>query len=242
VEDGHQVLRFQAELDLDGDLALPPDAEVIVEAYSGPVIMRFPFGTVASRTVPADTSLIEFPPGLKPLFRVKVVDSAEGDRRLLAWANAVTPLSPEEVQTGRRSIFPVELVDLGPLIWDVRLEDNTPILQLNAQIREPRDITVIAREPDFIALVYPAAIRRVFEHLLLGPERDNVEADHEWLRFGQVLAGETPPRQEDFSGDDDGFRDEVDAWINEVIKGFCTRQDALSAYVHFRKEADEANA
>ena len=129
---------------------------------------------------------------------MKVIDTSDGRRRIAARADDLTPLSPQEIRTGKRSIFPVETLDLGPLVWSVRMEGTKPILQLNSRIRGPRDISSLAKEADFIGLVYPAAIHRVLSYLLLGPERENVEADHEWLLFGAALAGRHAPSEEDY--------------------------------------------
>ncbi len=241
ITNGDGPLQFQATLDITLERPIAPTALIFVEAYSGPVVMRFPFGSVGHPEHPADTSLGDFPPGLKPLFRVKVVDAAP-DRMLLAWADEVRPLAPDEIESGRRSILPVETVDLGPRVWSLRIEANTFFLQLNAAIREPRDITVLARDPDFIALVYPAVIRQVIEHLLLGPERDSVEPDHDWLTFAAQLTGRAAPTPDDDVGDpnDDGaFGDEVETWVQESIEGFCRGQHAAERFIQFKKEAEE---
>jgi hypothetical protein len=241
IVNGSGPLKFQGTVDLTLERPLDPAALVFVEAYSGPVVMRFPFGTVEHPEHPADTTLLDFPPGLKPLFRVKVV-VPDSDRRLLAWADAVTPLAPEEIESGR-SILPVETLDLGPLVWRLRIESNQFRLQLNSAIHEPRDITALAREPDFIALVYPAVIRQILEHLLLGPERDSVDADHDWVVFAAQLTGKpTPARDENATdSDDDGaFADEVEEWVEEAIAGFCQQQHAVEGFVQSKKEAEEA--
>lgn len=243
VVNGTGPLQFRGELDLTLKRPLDPAAYVFVEAYSGPVVMRFPFGTVEHPEHPADTTLGDFPPGLKPLFRVKVV-APDSDRLLLAWADAVTPLAPEEIESGRRSILPVETVDLGPLVWKLRIDSNQFRLQLNAAIREPRDITLLAREADFIALVYPAVIRQILEHLLFGPEHDAVDEDHDWLIFAAQLTGRTAPARDDDAtdpGDDSTFVDEVEAWVQEAIEGFCLQQHATERFVQFKKEADESH-
>jgi hypothetical protein len=233
------VLRFRAELNLTLARPLPPEAVVVVEAYSGPVVMRFPFGTVGLVQPPVDVALYDFPPGLKPSFRVKVVETSNAERRLLAWAKEITPRMPEDIEAGRRSILPVETVDLGPLVWNIRLEDNTPVLQVNSAIREPRDITTMAKEADFISLVYPAAIRQILDHLLLGPERDNVEPTHDWILFGNTLAGRIAPNPDDYDDESSEFREDVEIWIHEAVKGFCAKQATVEAYVQFRKEAEE---
>jgi hypothetical protein len=242
IEDGSGVLRFSVELDLNFDKRpLAPDAIVFLEAYSGPTVMRFSCGSVGNLEYPEGTLLSDFPPGLKPLFRVKVV-SPDADRRLLAWADAVSPLAADEVKSGRRSILPVETVDLGPKVWFLRIESNTFFLQLNSSIREPRDITVLAKEPDFIALVYPAVIRQILAHLLLGPESDSVEDDHSWLVFATQLAGRTPPKNHYQTEDEDAYGDEVNEWIDNVIEAFCAENHAMERFIQAKKEAEENNA
>lgn len=239
---GDGVLRFQGELDLQFERPLNPAGLVFVEAYSGPVVMRFAFGSVEHREHPADVALTEFPPGLKPLFRVKVVDPAD-DKRLLAWADAVTPLTPDEIKTGRRSILPVETVDLGQRVWDLRIEANTFFLQLNSSIRQP-DITVLAREPDFIGLVYPVVVRQILHHLLLGPEVESVDDDHDWLVFGTQLVGRTAPKRSDDAAkltDDEAFETDVNEWIQEAVSVFCERQRAAELFIKSKSEAEEQN-
>lgn len=239
IEDGSGSLGFNAEVDLELERLLDPAGLVFVEAYSGPVVMRFPFGTVSHREHPAETSLTEFPPGLKPLFRVRVVDPA-GDRRVLAWADAVAPLSQEEIKSGRRSILPVETIDLGQRVWNLRIDSNKFFLQLNSSIREPRDITVLARDSDFIALVYPAVIRQILSHLLLGPEAESVGEDHEWLVFAASLCGRpAPARPEDI--EEGSFVDEVEEWIHDSVTSFCSAQNAAENFVTFKKEAEATN-
>jgi hypothetical protein len=243
IVNGSGALKFKGDIDLTLDRPLDPSALIFVEAYSGPVVMRFPCGTVGSPEYPADTTLVDFPPGLKPLFRVKVVDPGP-DRRMLAWADAINPLAPDEVASGRRSILPVEAIDLGPLVWKLRVESNQFRLQLNSAIREPRDITVLAREHDFIALVYPAVIRQVLEHLLLGPERDSVDPDHDWLVFAAQLTGKAAPTREENATDSDedgAFADQVEEWVEESIAGFCRQQHAVESFVQSKKEAEEAS-
>lgn len=244
VENGAGPLQFRGTVDLTLERPLDPAALVFLEAYSGPVVMRFSLGTVEHPEHPADTTLGEFPPGLRPHFRVKVVDPGP-DRLLLAWADAVTPLAPDEVKTGRRSILPVETVDLGPLVWNLRFEGNEVRLQLNSVIREPRDITLLARDADFIALVYPAVIRQILERLLLGPEHDAVDRDHDWLVFAAQLVGRPAPDRDDPSidpNDDSAFVDDVEEWVNEAIGGFCQQQHAAEQFVSFKKELEEPHA
>ncbi|HEY1793335.1 MAG TPA: hypothetical protein VGG34_10490 [Opitutaceae bacterium] len=239
VDSGNGPLQFKGEFDLELDRLLDPSGAVFVEAYIGPAVMRFSFGTVAHREHPEDTRLTDFPPGLKPLFRIRVVDRSI-DKRVLAWADAVSPLAPDEVEGGRRSILPVETVDLGPRVWNLRIDSNKFFLQLNSAIREPHDITVMARDADFIALVYPAVIRQILTHLLLGPETESVEEDHDWLTFAAALTGRRAPTNDGDAGEE-LFMSDVEDWITEAVEAFCLQQHAAETFVTFKREAEASN-
>lgn len=231
------ILQFDCQLNLELDNPLDPAAEVFVEAYSGPVVMRFPFGTVSKIDKPSNRLLMAFPPGEKPLFRVKVVNMSDPMKRLLAWAHAISPLTEEERQSGKRSILPVETVDLGQQIWHLKFEGTQPILQLNALITQPRDITAIARESDFIALVYPAIVRQVLQELHFGEEADSVDWTHDWIQFGSALALQPPPDRDKFVNDDQAWKEHVNQWIDDAVRGFCEQNQAKESFVQFRNDA-----
>jgi hypothetical protein len=238
LESDKEPLRFKLALDLES-YSIAPDAQVFVEAYVGSSVMRFDFGIVSNIITPTDIGLKDFGPGLKPLFRIRVV-SATADKRVVAWANSISPLDPKEVSTGERSILPVETVDLGPLVWNLRIDSNQFRLQLNSAITQPRDITTMAREPDFIALVYPSIIRQILEHLLLGSEKDSVDAEHDWLKFAVQLT-EIPAPTLDEEADDDLFAEEVDEWIEQVILKFCEKHNSLSGFINSKKQQEDYN-
>lgn len=233
--------QFAGHVNLALPVPLDPSAHVIVEAYSGPVVMRFHFGTVGNQHPPENTILDQFPPGLRPYFRVKVVAPGP-DRRILAVADGVTPFDADERNTGRHSILPVETVDLGARVWNLRFEGNEVRLQLNSAIREPRDITSLAREHDFLALVYPAVVSQILHRLLLGPEHEALEPDHDWLIFASRLAGrEAPHRNEadDAASDADDFTSQVYEWIEDVVSGFCSQNNSAEAFMRFKRDKED---
>ena len=122
-------------------------------------------------------------------------------------------------------------------MWNLRIDSNQFFLQLNASIREPQDITVMAREADFVALVYPAVIRQILSHLLFGSECDSVEPDHDWFQFARLLAGRPPPAKDDDRAEED-FLQESEEWIDAVITAFCEQQHASENFVKCRKEPE----
>ena len=226
---------FTATLNLPLELKLPPDAAVWVEAYSGPAQMRFSYGTVGNLRPPTDTVLQRFRPGEKLLFRVKVVDEQEPTHRILAWADKLRPLLPEEAQAGSRSILPVEPADLGERIWSLRWNEDEPILQLNSAFREPRDITAIARtDADFAALVYPAVIRQILHTLTMTDEITPPAEDekHPWIAFGEQGLGAGPVPNG--SLEDDGVRRDRLDWIERAVNGFCGQHAVMRRYAELK--------
>jgi hypothetical protein len=238
VDDGGGALQFRAEVNLELDRLLDPAGLVFVEAHSGAVVMRFAYGTVAHREPPEETRLSAFPPGLRPLFRVRVIDPSQ-ERRVLAWADAISPLTQDEIDSGHRSILPVETIDLGQRVWNLRIEGNSFTLQLNSSIRTTRDITAMAKDPDFIGLVYPAVIRQILQHLYFGAEAESVDNTHEWLDFGAILAGQPAPTPEGLGEDEK--HTVIDDWISAVTTGFCENQHAADMFVKFKKESETSN-
>lgn len=225
---------FKAELDFSRMENLREDAEIWVEARSGPLVARYFFGTVFKPMAPADTTLSVFPRGLKPQFRIKVVDPDDPRCRILAFAQRITPAEREEIESGRQSILPVEYVDLGQQIWNLRMDNtSSPILELNREIEEPVSIRALANTPEFHALVYPAVIREIFSRLLLQGDDLGSNADHDWLSFGRNLVSVSAPEYEtyDESLKEDYFRD-VREWIDDVVKRFCESQQTRSSYVN----------
>lgn len=233
--------RFDMAVELPEPVATIPHAVVWIEAYSGPVQMRFRFGPASSPVAPASTALDRFRPGEKILFRVKVVDESDELRRILAWADKIRPVLPEEASSGRKSILPVERADLGDRLWRLDWREEMPVLQVNESVTEPRDITQMARlDPEFLSLVYPAVVREILHTLTLTNEviqTDDV-ADHDWLRFActQLGAGPLPPEPEE-----DGSGTEARAaWIDDAVAGFCRRWKTLETFVAMKTR--EANA
>lgn len=229
---------FTASLDLPAEFRLPGDAAVWLEAYSGPAQMRFSFGRAGQIRPPTDTRLSRFRPGEKVLFRVKVVDEKDATHRILAWADKLRPLLPEEAQAGRRSILPVESAELGEQIWALRWNDDVPVLQLNAAFRDPRDITAIARtDADFVALVYPAVIRQILYTLTLTDEipPSGEDEKHPWLEFAEVGLGGGP--QPVLREGDEISREEVKDWIERAVNGFCRQNAALRRYAEAKGAA-----
>jgi hypothetical protein len=212
--------RFTASVNFDG-LDLPPGAPVHIEAYQRYALQRFGCGTVATFSLPPDSRLTELDGDLPVQFRVKVVDTAGPEGRLLAAVKGIRASNEQPDAEGRERLLPVVSRDMGELPWRVNLqEDSVPELALNNRI--PGCIERIRRDPSFQALVFPGAVRSILSWIYW---RELVDSEEEWvtrwLTFAGAIAGEEAPK--------DGDQTKVETWIEDVVNAFsrkhglCTR-------------------
>ena len=234
---GEELASFKAHIDLHSAGLLRPDGQVWIEAYSGSIVARYYFGTVEHPNAPEDTRLVGFPRGLKPSFKIKVVDPIDPRKRLLAFADKIAPSERDEIESGRQSILPVEYVDLGQKVWNIRMDESLePVLQLNATITEPYAISTLAKTPEFVALVYPAVIRQILSRLLLESEDASTISDHSWLKFGNSLSTKLCPDRDSYGDNDEEFLRDARLWIDEVVDEFCRVRLTKEAYVNEKSE------
>lgn len=207
---------FTAEIDLSG-LELPLDARVIVEAYSGRAIIRFPWGTVGAMRPPLDRQLVDMP--VNPSFRIKVV-AADGSGVLLAMANRVRP--HREERSG--SLVWVEGKDLGHEVWRLSFAGTgAPTLLVNENIAGISD--AVRNDKAFRALVMPEVLRAMLVRALLveGYGLDDDAGDwNELIAFVQSFHAETLPARE--RDDDEEARKDRVRWIDRAVGAFTERR------------------
>ncbi|MDQ3288599.1 MAG: hypothetical protein M3Q42_10150 [Pseudomonadota bacterium] len=217
------VRMFTAELTLPS--SLPGDARVFVEAYrSSPAArMRFDYGTVSALRPPAPEHRmltefdIELPP---PLFRVKITDITKQPGRLVADAQRIRPVDPDEQPNQQRGILYTAWRDNNGLVWDLDILDDIrgPILYIDETADPDRELPA---RTEFKALVYPEIMRRMLAKALDDGGDDPDGWQHTWLQFPRQTFGfmEPPP-----AGDDE-FDNK--AWIDNAVRacsraaGFC---------------------
>lgn len=231
------AISFDCQLDLAG-LNLPPDAQVVVEAYTRFAFQRFPFGTVNDIRAPGDTRLGMFEGNPNVRYRVKVMDRSTAHGRLVAVADRLSAMGDDEDTGDRRPLLPVEYSDLGDQIWQIDTEGDEPVLLLNQEID---GISGAAQGDEaFLSLVYPAAVREVLRYVLIECGHDDDEtADDDpntlWIRFAMRFnRGQRPPS---VAGDDYG---PLFGWIEEVVDGFATELKARERYAGSLGSAVEA--
>jgi len=232
---------FEARLGAmaDSKYDLPRDARVFVEAYERTAYMRFDFGTTGAITPPSNEArnLTEFEGSDGVRFRVKVVDSSH-DGQLLAEADGILPVAPEEADQNKLPLLPVRSEDLGHELWRIDFPEGVqgrPELLVNINAG---DRTAVVRSPAFMALAWPALLREILTRILIIDDYTDLDDEDDWrclwLQFGRRIlpTAEVPPQ-------DAGARW---LWLAEVIEAFCNRFSLLGKYKESEAESNAATA
>jgi hypothetical protein len=226
------MLAMDAYVDLDG-LPLAPSAAIYVEAYRRAYFRRLRCGTVSEPKFPRNRVLDGLDGDALVLFRVKVVDQRG---RILAVADKIAAHRTKEEQSGRQSLLPVDFVELGQSIWRLDLEGDLPILQLNKDIENIREI---ARSSTFfLTLVYPEVVRQVLNRIVVEEDFTDADADSEeewmtgWLKFAiQILRRKHLPPM----GQSEPIKQEKLKWIDDVVNAFCSDNRVLERFIKEQK-------
>ena len=225
------VRGFEGQV-LLGEYGLPPDAKVHIEAYEKTAVMRFRFGTVGSMSPPPEQErkLLDFEGSDAIQFRVKVVDSGPRAGQLLAEAEGIFPVVPEEREEKRRPLLPTKYTELGEQVWRVEFPESSqslPILQINSRVP---DMTALVRSPLFVSFVLPAVLGEILNRILLVENHTELEDNSDWrslwLLFGKRLAGGDPPEDPE----------DAPEWVDEAVRAFCERQKAYTRYAEVQQE------
>lgn len=224
---------FDASLRL-ADYKLTGDARVFVEAYRQTQYMRFDFGQVGAMCIPDDRRLSDFDSAEGVLFRVKVVTAADPHGLLLAEADQIRPRKSTDEDENRIPLLPVVPDEnLGDEIWRLEFDDQQTLLKVNSALGDWR---ALARDPVFLALVYPSVFRTVLWRVLAQEKhRDTEDADDwrtRWLRFAAGLPGVG-----DLPAEDD--EDRISDWIDTAASAFCRRNNIRATYERYWTGAQE---
>jgi hypothetical protein len=222
-ESDSRLLLNVDRLDLDG-LAMPADAEVIVEAYRQTARQRINCGTTGALAVPTSVSLTQFdvPDGL--LFRVKVVGVGDADGKLLAAGDRI-PATADNGEGGQISLLPFRpSSDLGQRLWRLDTDDD-PVLLINAEVGDWKGF---ALQPLFQALVFPELVRQLALWVL--DNKDDAEEGESavaiWRRFLADLGWDpvtNPPGE-----------GEQKQWADDVTAAFTRKHKFLDHMIAVR--------
>jgi hypothetical protein len=229
---GPDAASFDARIDL-GDLDLPSEAKVFVEAYYKASYQRFDFGKVAAVSAPASRLLNEIDRGTTVLFRVKVVDATDSLGRIVAELDDIGGKDSQAGEAGRECILPVNFRDLGQEMWRLNLEDTSPVLEVS---RFPGAEAFVKNDPLFRGLVLPEAVRQILQSIVSNDEWEGVEEaggwQGNWIRFIGSYTNEPPPA----AGSEARSRED---WIDHAVRSFCERLQFREHIVALREKERE---
>ncbi len=207
-----------------GDLELPENARIYVEAYHRSGYRRYDCGTVGRLQIPADRTLDGISASVMPLFRVKVVDRTGTHGRILAAVDKVRPAADDHRPLDGRSLLFVEYDDLGHAIWQLDLEGDWPVLRLNRAVEE---ISMIASSDSrFLSLVYPEVLRQVLTRILIVDEHADPDCDDDWPSLWLKLASSLPGMSAPYEASRAGRQ----AWIENAVEAFCSNFKLLEKF------------
>ena len=225
---GAEGASFNAQFDLSS-YNLPVDALVAVEAQRRSRFMRFPWGTVGSPLPPSDRRLRAFESADSVLFRLKVTGAGEHAGKLLAVADRLRPLAPDEQPKTVEPLLPVASEPLNGELWRVDFDDGKPRLLID----EHFDRDEVARHPAFVATALPAAFREILTRAYVVEEYNGGDGDVEeddwpdkWFQLARSL-GVSDPLSDWFEADNRAANTEFHDWVNEAVGRFCQHHDLV---------------
>jgi hypothetical protein len=210
-----------------GNLVLPDDAKIFVDASYGPDVIRFDYGEVGRFSPPKNPELSELMKISETIYlEVKVVSSADSSGRLVAELRINDLVGNNEKNRGI-SLLHVNLIEMDTgEIWRLKLDlgEDMPLLEVNKEIEGIKEIT--KSDPLFVSLIYPSAVRRILEFVLFDQrDFDSISESWQsrWLRFGCSISGGAGPTAE-MSEEDLGI------WISDVVRAFTNKNRTLEMF------------
>lgn len=235
-------LTFDAELSKLVDYKLDPRGRVFVEAYRGASTAwdRWDFGRVGLLSPPPleQRSLDKFGGADGLLFRVKI--SADGNAlgKLLAEADAIRPLLPDDLDGHGTPLIDCQLADIGTQVWRLRFDDHMPMLLISDKLGD-LGWKEIYKETRFRSLVAPAAMGQILTRILIIERGEQIDEDDDggwrnrWIRFTESLpgVGDCP-----CGVDDEMSLESVEDWIDSAIRAFAARSGLFDRFLEIRKQ------
>ncbi len=217
---------FDVDLTLD-DYDLEPSHRVHLEAYRQSAYMRFDFGTVGSITSPLDRYLSDFSSPEEILFRIKITSLGTEHGKLIAVADKIRHRAEGEEEEDRVPLLSVISQDLDDRIYRIDFDGDMPKLVINSRLGNTQSI---ARNPVFISLVYPSALREILVRILVIEKyfetEDTLDWKAQWLKFSTNLPGI-------YSIPSDTDENVLYEWIENCVSSFCRIKGIRSSFEDF---------
>ena len=219
--------QLRADLRLGG-YGLPGDAHVFVEAYHQTVRVPFCFGTVDNLKAPDDLSIPEFreTPELAR-FRVRVTDLTNVRGLLLAEVSGISPRSEEAGEA--ESLLEVKPAPLGNVPFRVDFSGERVRLEINNKIPNWHSFTDSLLFKSFAGPILIREILGRILHIENECDPDGPNWTNKWLKLAITMPGSPgpPPEAEDRQTAEEKS-DDIDEWVDDVVRSFCERQESLT--------------
>lgn len=219
-------LAFDARIDLS-KYDFPSDANVWLEAHRMNTWMSFACGKARAGIITASGALSEFDVADGILFRLRVVESKpNGPLKLLGEADGLHFVKDGDAESDDRDIITPYPDDLGERLWKLDLEAEPPQLLINNKAQPFwKDV---AKDPAFIALVYPEVLRQILRLVLETWSADDEQTGwrSDWMTFAKHLVGSDPPESES----DDELSEAQVIWLDNVVSEFSRKNRMRSTW------------
>lgn len=210
-----------------------------LEAYRGPRMMQFNLGQWRYPSDEKRFLLSEFSPGEPLFFRIKIIDEDDARHPIKAWRDKIRPAEYDENGQKKKSALDVLPEDLRHIAWKIDWSEETePLLLVNSRISDAREVTsIVARDPDFAALVFPQALREILTRLLRtipdsGADEEESAPQNKWMIFASSLVGRW---FDEVEGEEIDIRNErIDSWVEDVVQAFGKELDLVAKYKEFK--------
>jgi hypothetical protein len=184
-DENNEIQSFNARINL-GDMKLPIDANVYIDAYHKTESKRFDFGNVINLSSRQETTLVGLAYAGQLKFKVVVVDKSAEHGKILAIADEIHPTAAPT-----KSILPVFFKDIGQRIWmlDFSGSEGAPVLLINKKI--PNIENIAKSNPQFIMFVYPSVIKEILIKIIFIDRVDSIndpsiDWHRDWLDFSKM--------------------------------------------------------
>ncbi len=202
---------------------MPNDARVFVEAYRRFQWNRYDFGTVGSLGARENLDLGDLSYSESLSFRIF---AKESNGRILALAENIKATEEE----GITPLLPVELDDIGQVLWQLEFTDANggPVLILNENV--PDILSMATNDEQFILSVYPEIMRKVLARIIYVEENAKRIYDlpegwqGDWIKLAKTIQPEKEPPEVIDPGDHDYRQGEVEDWLDEVREEFASKR------------------
>jgi hypothetical protein len=215
-DDSHGQRNFIIHELFLANLDLPGDAQVYCVPKAHDAEKPVSLGQVGNLKNIGEILPIEGLSSNAPLkFRFLIVDYDTS--MILASAENMRAKSPDE--DGFDALLPVNVRDLGSLIWRMELTpDDDPLLELNKNYLGIAE--KLRTDVEYQALIIPEAVRQVLIHLV----ENNSDPDPEnwvqkWIRWLSDLGFKDIPEEDETSSKD------IEEWAEKVVQKFSKKYE-----------------